>query len=236
MKKSAITLIAIMMMTAMVCRVGAVPVLGETWTLQGTGWGTATLLGSDPSPAGVSMTNPNATSMMMTFAAGGASPYASISSANAYFTGNFSGFGNNLQVTYTFNALDVAPNPVGGLQMYFASGTDIWWANNITTPLSTGSGTYSFLIGQASDWTADIFNGATPWATAWGAVSSFGFAVNGPNQLSQQRYTFSDIQFSEYVSVPEPETVWMLLLVIVSLGVTFRARLATLVREYRARA
>jgi hypothetical protein len=63
------------------------------------------------------------------------------------------------------------------------------------------------------------------------SVTEFGFEVAGGSYSGLQEYEISDVQFT----VPEPETVWMILMVLASLGITFRSRLMELAGQVKAR-
>jgi len=213
----------------------AVPTIGASWG-SGVGnlvdpvWTTVDLPGSIPSPT--SATAVGSQSVTLTFPTGGNSPYASLFTTQANYLGNYAGLGGNLSIRFTFNPQDYPPNSVGGLGFYFRNGANIWYANDVTTPLVTGPQSYSFNIGSLASWTADIGNVAD-WATAFQNVQEIGFTVLGANQNSQQRYAFSDVNL--FLNVPEPETLWMLAIVLASLGITFRGRLSELAGQVKAR-
>lgn len=212
-------------------KAGAVPVLDQYW---GTGdnpdpvWGVTDLSLPSGSPS-----SSGSSSVTLTFPTGWGSPAASLSTTVNNYQGNYGALGSGLTVKFDFNPQDVAPLADGGLQFYFQSGGNTWYANGATTPLVTGNQTYRFNIGSASAWTPGIGNLAD-WATAFANVQEIGFTVNGPNSgASPQIYTFSNIEL--FLSVPEPETLWMIVMVLASLGITFRGRLAEVAGQIKAR-
>lgn len=213
--------------------VKAVPLLGEIW---GSGnapnWQTADLVGSIPLPTGATV-NEVGTSVTLEFPTGGSSPYASLSTSDAYYQGSYVAYGPDLYARFTFDPVNYAPNPIGGLALYFQSGGNIWYANGVTTPLLTGPQTYTVNIGSLANWTPEIGNLAN-WATAWGSVDEIGFTILGPNGNNlQQQYTFSNIEI--FVQVPEPESIWMIAMVLASLGIVFRGRLGQFAGQIKAR-
>ncbi len=221
----------------------AVPALGEVWGSGGPSglltWHTADLIGSFPASTGgvITPAQPGGTSVTLTFPNGGPSPYASLNTVDPNYVGNYALLGSGLFVKFTFDPKDFAPNPAQGLALYFQSGTDIWYLDGITTPMSTGAQTYILNIGSAGNWMPEIGNIAS-WATAFTSINEIGFTINGVNWNLEQRYQFSDISLltSQYLaSVPEPETVWMILMVLASLGLTFRGRLAEFAGQIKAR-
>jgi len=117
---------------------------------------------------------------------------------------------------------DDAVTPTGdGLRMYFISEGNTFYSSILTAPL--GSQTFTRLL---SDFTGF---GATTFTT----VTEFGFEIASYNSLSAHTYTFEDIGLTQVV--PEPETVWMMLVVMASLAITFRQRLADVAGQIKAR-
>lgn len=115
----------------------------------------------------------------------------------------------------------VAPTD-DGLRMYFISEGNTFYSSILTAPAS-GSQTFTRLL---SDFTG---LGATTFTT----VTEFGFEIASYNSLSAHSYTFEDIGLTQVV--PEPETVWMMLVVLASLAITFRQRLADVAGQIKAR-
>jgi hypothetical protein len=62
------------------------------------------------------------------------------------------------------------------------------------------------------------------------SVDQFGIELIGSSG-GLRRYDLDNFQFT----VPEPETVWMILIVLASLGLTFRGRLSEIAGMIKAR-
>jgi len=214
----------------------ATPVLNEIWgsVTPMTAWvavdvGFTAIPGPTPGTAGQNIT--------LTFPFGGGAPAATISTMQGAYVGNYASVGGtDLAVKFTFDPANVVPDiGNGGLGLYFVSGLNLWNLNNVITPITTGPQTYTINIGLASNWTP-AFGNVADWASAFTNITEFGFLVNGPMGVDQQLYTFSDIQLtSQTLSVPEPETVWMIMMVLASLGLTFRSRIGELAGQVKAR-
>ena len=149
---------------------------------------------------------------------------------------NYAALGTALTMTFTFSPNVVDP-PVA-LQFYFMSGAgDMWVARGLN--LVAGPNTYTFNIGTSGDWLHNpFFNTGMAWDAGFANVTQIGFEVFGANSLSTQDNTFSDMEMrSTFASgaVPEPETVWMIMMVLASLALTFRSRLGELAGQVKAR-
>jgi len=215
-------------------KAGAVPVIGQAW---GTGgnvdpvWSVVdTGGGNTVSPATVS----GSSAVTLTFANGGFSPSARITATDPTYVG--AGVNYLAALATPFNTVSFTFNPSVdpvALRFYFMSGAnDMWIANGLF--LGSGTLTYSLNIGSVGMWTHNpILNSGMTWDTGFASVTQIGFEVFGPNGGATQTYTFSNIELS-YV-VPEPETLWMIMMVLASLGITFRGRLAELAGQVKAR-
>jgi hypothetical protein len=170
------------------------------------------------------------TGATINFTGNGLGPAVRLGDTGSAFTGDFASIGpNNLVVNFTVMSLDVVPN---SLNLYFKSGANVWNSNVILdlTGMTVGvASSYSIFIGAASAWYQ--YAGASTFSDSFEAVSEFGFELVGGNYALAQRYEISDV----YFSVPEPETVWMILVVLISLGITFRMRLMELGKQALAR-
>jgi hypothetical protein len=87
------------------------------------------------------------------------------------------------------------------------------------------------LGGDETGWNDTLAPGDSLWNDL-ANVTQFGFEIYGNmgNPVIQE-FEFSNV----YFSVPEPETVWMILMVIASLALTFRRRMGEVVQGLRAR-
>jgi len=217
--------------------VGAVPVLGEYW---GVGLNpdpvwlvTDTGLGNNVTPATAS----GVSTVILSLPNGGFSPSARMSATGANYVGagnnNYASLGTALTMTFTFTP---SVDPVA-LQFYFMSGAgDMWVAQGLN--LVAGPSTYTFNIGTSGNWLhSPFFNTGMTWDTGFANVTEIGFEVFGQNGFVTQDYQFSNMEMGPVasLSVPEPETVWMIMMVLASLALTFRSRLGELAGQVKAR-
>jgi hypothetical protein len=186
---------------------------------------------SDPSgvmPAAVQ----TGESVSITFTSSGPGPAVRIGDTGEYFSGNFASYGSALSVNFMLESLDVVPNT---LNLYFKTATDVWTSRTTIdlNGMALNSATpYSFAIGSINNWDWESGSGSQTFADGFSQVTEFGFElVGGAYYGSIQEYKFSDVQFT----VPEPETYWMILMVLASLGITFRSRLMELAGQVKAR-
>ena len=225
-------IVVAMVMALVSFEVNAVPVIGDVWG--------STLASPNPvwqvtdgpgnfGNAGVSWASPSVTLTLPN----GFWPSARIYATDPHYAGpgvNYAALGTDLILK--FNFAYTADKPPVGLQFYFMSGAgDMWVATGLDY---TGATSYSVNIGSAGEWQKNILYNATPsmtWDSAFANVTQIGFEVFGDNTGSSQTYTFSDIQ----LTVPEPETVWMILMVLASLALTFRGRLGEAVDQLKVR-
>jgi hypothetical protein len=89
-------------------------------------------------------------------------------------------------------------------------------------------GAWSMLSGGAPG----DFNGAN-WITDFSSVTAIGLYVLG-NVSAGALYGLDNFATEYYV--PEPETLWMIMAVVLSLCVTFRGRIAELLAQLKAKA
>ena len=214
--------------------VEATPILNDSslWNATATPppvWDVRTSPNTDQLGATV-LDTPGGNTAQLRFVGGGAAPDAWIYAKGGNFVGDLTGYGVNLNVNFTFNSIDVAPNqtPNAGLYVFFLAGNGDLWSYSLAAPVTTGINYYGVNIGSGNGWTTTN----TPLSSFWSdlsSVSQFGFEVVGGNLNADQRYQFSDV----YFSIPEPETVWMMLAVLASLAITFRSRLMELAGQIK---
>lgn len=169
--------------------------------------------------------------------------YAGTTGAAANFTGDYSTFVStlnagftNLLLTFNLKTVDTQNTAPNAMKLYFASGTQVYTFNQTFTQPSVGAtNTYTAIIGS-SGWT--LAEG-TPgqFAIDFANVTQFGLELMGTLDGIDRRYQLLDFQLSGQYDqwtaylVPEPETVWMILMVLASLGITFRGRLLEIGRQ-----
>ncbi|MEI8138507.1 MAG: hypothetical protein WCI03_01425 [bacterium] len=228
-----ITNIWLLIMTVgfFVTQAKATPTMGAVWNFGGNSssqWSAV-----DYSSPGLSPTvGGSGQSVTLEFGTGGLAPAATLSTVGAAYTENYASFNDpNLALRFTFNPVNV--DPAENLVLYFVSGGNTWRANNLNTLSTPGLQTYTVNIGLESYWTHTVGSGVT-WSTGFGNIQEIGFYVVGPNLESIQQYTFSDISLtSQSMAVPEPETIWMIFMVLASLSLTFRSRLSGLAAQVK---
>jgi hypothetical protein len=138
-----------------------------------------------------------------------------------------------LTINFDFYAQTTAP---GALALYFATATHIWaidvlslytpavgWNSELAIPTSYSAG----WAPQNGAWTESDF------LTDWASVSWLGFYVQASSPATEY-YGFDNLHLN--LSVPEPETLWMIMAVVLSLCVTFRGRIAELLAQLKAKA
>lgn len=138
-------------------------------------------------------------------------------------------------VSFKLTTFDDAPT---GLNLYFATaaGGGQVWTYSFESVLPTGPGTATFsapISYYSTGWfTADIplLNQPGAFAAALAGMTSIGISIIGGTTTGPDVYAMDEFA----ISVPEPETVWMILAVVLSLGVTFRSQLAGLAGQAKA--
>jgi hypothetical protein len=155
---------------------------------------------------------------------------ADIWTTASQFTTDLPGGGPDLNIKFTLQNMTMAPNTdYGSLAVYFQYGALVTqrWYFDLTPPTGLLAQTYTVNIGRQAGW----YGGEGDYLTTLGTVTQLGFELIAANDVGEQIYRFSDVQFT----VPEPETVWMILMVLASLGITFRSRLMELAGQVKAR-
>jgi uncharacterized membrane protein len=99
---------------------------------------------------------------------GGINPKGAMGATSAAYDGSYLAYGSALNMTFTLQSTHVPNNAQGyGLQFYFKSGSDIWYATGLDYVTGLGPQTYSFNIGSESVWAAGGVNALT-WAQGFG--------------------------------------------------------------------
>lgn len=162
---------------------------------------------------------------------------STVSPTSGYqFTGNMLGAGGDLTISFKFNAFNNPVNTSGGLQLYFkGANLNSTWLYDLTAlaPQSPGWVTISTPLSVYSGSGWNVLNpgsGAgtyTDWQSDWANVSEFGFFIAKNNQYgTAPLFGLDDI----VLTVPEPETVWLIGMALASLAITFRGKVIHVVR------
>lgn len=200
------------------------PVLGTPWSIADGDWAEVEVAESNPLGDVGSISQPNGlTTIRFNFRdAGGDEPWQPIGGLKtATQAGDWSTLGGDLVINFTLSNINNVAPPSSGLRMYFTSAGGTFYSSSMTAPLVSQS--YQIAM-ESSMW------GNLPAFTLVG-VTDFGFQIAAGNSLAPQSYEFSNI----YLSVPEPESIWMALIVLASLGITFRGRLSEVANQVKAR-
>jgi len=126
-----------------------------------------------------------------------------------------------------------ATSPVSDIGLYFRSNNGDLWIAGLTPSITAGWATYNYSLVNS------LYAGSTAWTQETGSgslsddasrVGEFGvWFFGGDGQSIGVDY----IQMS--YTVPEPETVWLLMAALASLGITFRGRVGEAVRSVMKR-
>jgi hypothetical protein len=136
--------------------------------------------------------------------------------------------GGPWQTTIEFNF--TTPNnseaPVA-LGVYFVSGVNTWMYSYVTP----GYGKFDASIATYAGWVSQSnpLLGESDFLVDITSIDTIGLYVQGTS--AGNTYYLDDFG----IAVPEPETVWMILAVLLSLGVTFRSQLAGMAGQVKAR-
>lgn len=147
-----------------------------------------------------------------------------VHTVDADFTGDYmADVGPTALINFTFTGSSNADQ----LSLYFYSSTDnaTWYY-----PLSLSDGGHSVLIGNSSGWVS--FDPSPDYSLAITDVDRIGVYVAN-SALGPYSYALDNFELT--FVVPEPETVWMILAVVLSLGITFRGRILELAGSLKAR-
>jgi hypothetical protein len=230
-KKSTILTVIVSLLGA--CGVHGAPTLGVNWTFAAGDWDGVTLDFSQPfSPSVVdSVTQPISvppgTGVQINFRAKSGeeswvTPAASLSTTKADLLTGWSSLGsiNDLAVNFTLKNIDgVTPSASDSLYVYFISGGNTNYSQSYSIAASVVPANYTVSLSSFSG-VIDLLN-----------ITRFGFEIVDSNDGAAHSFLLNDI----YLTVPEPETVWMILMVLASLGITFRSRLMELAGQVKAR-
>jgi len=137
-------------------------------------------------------------------------------------------------VSFKFKDISGEPAELG---LYFASANGDKWGLALWTTPSTGqeptSAWTTYTVGGfplSANWYDLTGSAQAALATDMTDVAAFGLYLSGGNN---QVFGLGDMQLS--YTVPEPETVWLILAALASLGITCRSRIGNAARSFAKR-
>ena len=165
--------------------------------------------------------------------------YAGTGASAGNFSGDFYGLAStlggahsNLVVSFNLQTINNYNDQPGSMWMYFVgNGHRYSYATSLNQPVTNSVTPYSFIIGNSYNWLNS--DGGT-FATDFGSVTNFGFGFTSTGDSTDHIIQLGGIQFNQEFQVPEPETIWMMVVVLASLGITFRGRLTDLGSQVKA--
>jgi len=138
---------------------------------------------------------------------------------------------SQLTVSFKLTSLNGAPaQQSDALAFFFQAENGDRWYHDITPPSIAAATLREVNIGTAAGWYTPGGN-LLDYMADLRTVSFIGFELMGNANIPGQIYEFSELQFQ----VPEPETIWMILMVLGSLAVVFRSRMGEMLAQLRAR-
>jgi len=156
--------------------------------------------------------------------------YADNGSSSGHFVGDYVAANVGL-VNFSITSLTTPPSY---LAVYLQGGDGQMWLNYVTAPTGLGLQTYAVAIGQPSDWiqTGTIVDDGSALAFSSGLhnVLRLGFYAENGTASGTQLFNFDDVSLN-MLPVPEPETIWLLLAAVASLGITFRSKVGDAARS-----
>ena len=142
-----------------------------------------------------------------------------VSTIGATFTGNYLQYDPYLTVNFKIYSDAQVPNK---LALYLKGVGGREWTTLLSTP--TANGWTSYLVPIYSVVWSQYSGAPGVFLSDIASVTSFGFYIEQGSIDSSENYKLDDM----VLTVPEPETVWLILAALASLGVTFRGKLASL--------
>jgi hypothetical protein len=213
----------------------ATPTIGatETWNPTAYTWGTDVRGGT-----GISGDQTGGDFKLTFDATPGSTRKAVIWTEDANLTGAYLGQPSGFAVSFKVQSYD---EPISQLGLYFsdAGGTGNEWVYYLNPPSAGNSSSYKLMALQdAGQWfnlaTGDSGNEDLAWSTDFATVGRFGIYVVEGAGFGAKNYGLDDVNLS--FSVPEPESVWLIIAALASLGVTFRGKVSDSVRGLIKRA
>lgn len=196
----------------------------ETWASGDGGWHL-----ENYGDSSITYGNSGAGSLQLSFTGVSGTRQAVMYTTSANFTGGYLGQPADFVVGFTFTAVNEGPSSVG---LYFRGSASQreWTYNAMTAPgaSSTASYTLSTALQDYNNWS---WLGGTPWTfEQWQAdfanIDRFGIYVLEDPGSGSENYQLDNLT----LTVPEPESVWLIFAALASLGVTFRGKVTDAVR------
>jgi len=157
--------------------------------------------------------------------------FGDVVTSDADFIGSYALLAPNVNIQFQLTS---GAGELDGLALYFHTtatggldGEDWTYA---LTPVPGTLHTYVASIGNSNDW---FGWDSGDFATAITGIDYIGLRLINANEGSYV-YELDNFEIQEG-AVPEPETVWMIMVVLLSLGVTFRSRLAEVAGQLKTR-
>jgi len=210
----------------------------EEWTAGDQGWDVQSIVGANVSVANSGTADPY---LRITFDAqgegnpGSAEIFADSGASSGNFVGGY--YGDVLAARFRFYADETLPSSAAGsLALYFYNATSgRTWQYNLSNPAAVQTWTWyevSFSSVGASAWhTAAPGYTEAEFISDLGAVNWIGLYISRFGTTAAEHYGLDDFE----LTIPEPGTIWVLLAAMVPMAVTFRGRLAEVLRKVRAR-
>ena len=167
--------------------------------------------------------------------------YADGGSSGGAFSGDFyslatglTAASSNLVVSFNLASVDNSnPNP-GAMVLYFVSSNgNRYVSSTILTQPAVGSNELYHVYISQDRWWNNLNSGN--FALDFGSVSQFGLQLLGSSDTTSHSYQLDNFGLTSEFQVPEPETIWMMVMVLGSLAITFRGRLTDIGAQVRER-
>ena len=208
----------------------AAPTIGsiETWDSGTAGW----VLDNRGNPNIAPLSNPS-DYLQLTFQGGGSPRDAVMYTTTPGFIGNWYAMQSDFTVLFSIKAEQVAPSSLG---LYFHNANGNEWVYYLTPPTAGNTKAYSLATSLLSlkdynQWQNLTLNvGAVDlatWASDFSSIDRFGiYLLENAGFGSDESYALDNLR----LMVPEPESVWLIIAALASLGVTFRGKMRETVR------
>jgi len=169
--------------------------------------------------------------------------YADAGSSGGNFVGDYYGLANtlhsassNLVVKFTLTTLNNYNSEADSMWMYFVSrnGHQYFYNQSLSQPAINTPTPYHFVISSQDNW---LWNPNLGWdfVNDYGDVTAFGLGFSSTLAGGDHIIQLSGFELAQELVVPEPETIWMMVVVLASLGLTFRSRLTDIGAQVKAR-
>lgn len=206
-------------------------IMSEGWASDEAGWASSDqILGA---PSGIPTLNWNAGHVEFVLDVGTPAGFIRTSTgASSAFTGNLTTYTDQLSVS--FDLLTSGATPSALALYFFSDNGNHWWSYSLAHTAAPLSGTYTYSVPvgiYSAGWIG--FNGGTAGTYLSDLAQVNWIGVYIAKSGGDPTATFGVDNFT--YSVPEPETVWMILAVVMSMAITFRGQLAKAFTGIKAR-